>query len=99
MGRVVVDPSFRSTPWAAEKSKAGSDDGIVHVLLVSESNVCRSVLAQSMLQQQLQQEGLADLVHVESRVSLACCGSQAGWMPCTALMNCNSSSCSGSVQG
>ena len=69
VGRVVVDPSFRSTPWAAEKSKAGSDDGIVHVLLVSESNVCRSVLAQSMLQQQLQQEGLADLVRVESRVS------------------------------
>lgn len=99
MGRVVVDPSFRSTPWAAEKSKAGSDDGIVHVLLVSESNVCRSVLAQSMLQQQLQQEGLADLVHVESRVSLGCCGSQVGWMPCTALMTCSSALCSGSVQG
>jgi protein-tyrosine-phosphatase len=41
--------------------------GPVRVLLLSEGNVCRSVLAEAMLAQRLQERGLGAVVRVESK--------------------------------
>lgn len=45
----VVSPVFRSTPWEAEKEKEASSADVVRLLFVSESNVCRSVLAEATM--------------------------------------------------
>ena len=63
--------SYRSTPWAAQKEKDASTSTVVQVLMLSESNVCRSVLAEAIMTNQLAECGLGDMVQVESRVSVA----------------------------
>ena len=64
----VVQTSFRSTPEAAESRQQASTSTTAEVLLVSESNACRSVLAEAILRQQLQECGLDSLVNVQSKV-------------------------------
>ena len=64
----VVNPAFRATPWKAEKAE-NSSRGAARIVFVSESNICRSTLAASIMTQMLREGGLADEVEVESRVS------------------------------
>lgn len=64
---VVVDASYRSTPWAAQREEDASTSTVVQVLMVSESNVCRSVLAEVIMRKQLSECGLDSMVHVESK--------------------------------
>lgn len=59
----------RSTPWAAQKEKDESTSTVVQVLMVSESNVCRSVLAEAIMRQQLADCGLSSMVQVQSKVT------------------------------
>ncbi|KAK9816561.1 hypothetical protein WJX72_002020 [[Myrmecia] bisecta] len=63
----LVNASFRSTPWAAEEAETASGRTAANILFVSESNVCRSVLAQAIMQQLLDEAGLAHCVHCESK--------------------------------
>lgn len=67
VSRTVVNASYRSTPWAAQKEKDASTSTVVQVLMLSESNVCRSVLAEAIMTNQLAECGLGDMVQVESR--------------------------------
>ena len=55
----VVSPVFRSTPWAGEQLKESSSPDAVRVLFVSESNVCRSVLADAIMTQLLEAHDMA----------------------------------------
>ena len=64
----TIRPSFRSTPWAAEGHE-DSNRQVARIVFVSESNVCRSVLAGELMMRLLDTSPLADLVAVESRVS------------------------------
>lgn len=63
----VVNPAFRSTPWAAEAELQKVPRHKARLLFVGESNACRSVLAESIMKQILQLEGLDDMVEVESK--------------------------------
>ncbi|KAL3131755.1 hypothetical protein ABBQ38_007474 [Trebouxia sp. C0009 RCD-2024] len=63
----VVDASYRSTPWAAQREKDASTSSVIQILMVSESNVCRSVLAEAILKQQLADCGLGKMVQVQSK--------------------------------
>mmetsp|Transcript_6353 Transcript_6353/g.18261 ORF Transcript_6353/g.18261 Transcript_6353/m.18261 type:complete len:314 (-) Transcript_6353:410-1351(-) len=65
----VVSPVFRSTPWEQEKRKEASSPDSVRVLFVSESNVCRSVLAQAILTELLEANDMAGVVSCESKGS------------------------------
>ena len=60
----------RSTPWAAQREEDASTSTVVQVLMVSESNVCRSVLAEVIMRKQLSECGLDSMVHVESKVDV-----------------------------
>ena len=59
---IFVDIAFRSTPWAQEAAEQGSSDTTARILFVSESNVCRSVLAEAIMRRLLQERGLAQEV-------------------------------------
>lgn len=64
----TVSPSFRSTPWEAE----GNEDSrrtTARIAFVSESNVCRSVLAEALMERLLETSAVSSHVQVESRVS------------------------------
>lgn len=66
----VVQPVFRSTPWDEEaRDAAAGGRGTVRVLFVSESNVCRSVLAEATMRDLLEAHGMQDVVTCESRAS------------------------------
>ena len=64
---IFVDTAFRSTPWAQEAAEESSTDTSAKILFVSESNVCRSVMAQSVMRQLLQDRGLAEHVACDSK--------------------------------
>ena len=64
---IFVDIAFRSTPWAQEAAEQGSSDTTARILFVSESNVCRSVLAEAVMRQLLQDRGLSEEVTCESK--------------------------------
>eukprot|EP00884_Botryococcus_braunii_P004546 jgi/Botrbrau1/14092/Bobra.182_3s0038.1 len=68
---VVVQPAYRSTPWAAEAVQGRESKGAAArkalIMLVSESNICRSVFAEAMMRTLLEESGLSDLVAVESK--------------------------------
>lgn len=66
----VVQPQYRSTPWLAEQEEETSGRTAACILFVSESNVCRSLLAEVVMKQLLQEHGLTELVICESKVSL-----------------------------
>lgn len=65
----VVNPSYRSTPWRAEEAREASPNSKARILFISESNVCRGVLAEAWCRQQLTVAGLSDLVECESKGS------------------------------
>ncbi len=65
----VVQPVFRSTPWAEEARESDASPDRVRLLFVSESNVCRSVLAEAIMADLLEAHGLAHVVSCESRAS------------------------------
>lgn len=64
----VINPTFRATPWDAEKTENSSRKG-ARIVFVSESNICRSTLAAGIITQMLQEGGLASDVEVESRAT------------------------------
>lgn len=64
----VVETSFRTGTEAAESEEQASTSTIAQILFVSESNVCRSVLAAAILKQQLEEHNLDAMVNVESKV-------------------------------
>ncbi|BDA42857.1 probable low molecular weight phosphotyrosine protein phosphatase [Coccomyxa sp. Obi] len=64
---IFVDTTFRSTPWAQEKVERESSRTAARILFVSESNVCRSVLAEVLTRQILQDRGLSEEVLCESK--------------------------------
>lgn len=73
---VVVNPSFRSTPWAAEAAAAaaGGDRPPAKIAFVSESGVCRCVLAATAFQAALEARGLGGgMVVVECRATRDYC--------------------------
>jgi hypothetical protein len=79
---IFVDTAFRATPWAQEAAERGSTDSSAKILFVSESNVCRSVLAVAVMQQLLQERGLAGRVTCSSK------GTRCRTSPCSASSAC-----------
>lgn len=71
----VVSPAYRSTPWAAEQAAAaaGASRTPARIALVSESGICRGVLAAAALAAALQRRGLGEQVAVECRATQAYC--------------------------
>jgi hypothetical protein len=63
----VVSASYRSTPWDAEAADAGRT--IARIAFVSESGVCRSVLAATTFKRMAVGAGLQGLVECESKAS------------------------------
>ncbi|KAK9800329.1 hypothetical protein WJX73_003149 [Symbiochloris irregularis] len=69
VSNAVVEARFRSTPWAAENEEDNNDRTYARILFISESNACRSVLAQAIMERLLQQHNLADSVKCESKAT------------------------------
>lgn len=67
MSSIFVDIAFRSTPWAQEQAEKDSTRTAARVLFVSESNVCRSVLAEAVTNRILCERGLEGEVTCESK--------------------------------
>ena len=65
--RATVQPVFRSTPREGTAGEEAQGHG--RLLFVSESNVCRSVLAEAFLLRMTGAAGLAEKVSIESKVS------------------------------
>ncbi|CAD7698169.1 unnamed protein product [Ostreobium quekettii] len=66
VSRAVVNPVFRSAPWDQENREK---DGMVRILFVSESNVCRSVLAEAIFTQLVEEMGMGNLLTCDSKGS------------------------------
>jgi Low molecular weight phosphotyrosine protein phosphatase len=64
-----VQPVFRSTPWEEEAKAAAAGSTSARILFVSESNVCRSVLAEVTMRELLKAHDMHDMVTCESRGS------------------------------
>ena len=62
-----MDTAFRATPWDQEKIEEGSNRTQAQILLVSESNVCRSVLAEAIMNRLIRQKGMEAEVMCESK--------------------------------
>lgn len=72
----VVQPAFRSTPWDRRQAGGGAgaaDPRVAHICLVSESGVCRCVLAAGALRAALQRRGLAASFSLACRASRDYC--------------------------
>ncbi|KAL4447469.1 hypothetical protein ABPG75_004688 [Micractinium tetrahymenae] len=72
----VVQPAFRSTPWdprQAGGSAAAANPRVANVCLVSESGVCRCVLAAAALSGALQRRGLSAAFRLACRASRDYC--------------------------
>ena len=74
VSNAVVEARFRSTPWAAERDEEDNSRTYAKILFVSESNACRSLLAQALMEHLLQKHHLSDAVKCESKVREVCCG-------------------------
>lgn len=70
VSQLVVQPSFRSVPWEPEAADAST---AARIALVSESGVCRSVLAAGALKAALASRGLSDSFVFECRASRDYC--------------------------
>lgn len=81
VSRSVIQPSYRSTPWKSNEENQVSCEiweqdlfkectvfQKLCIVFVSESNVCRSILAECMMMDLLSQSGLDSFIHCESRV-------------------------------
>lgn len=72
----VVDTAFRSTPWQAEAAEAAQPRSTLRVLFVSESGVCRAVLAAAAFTASLEAHGLAGAVECDAAASRDYCVGQ-----------------------
>eukprot|EP00798_Chlamydomonas_sp_ICE-L_P031885 gene31884-6187_t len=66
---LVINPYYRSTPFAAEQKESETTRTKARLLFISESNVCRSVLAESIMRELVQIHGMEDLVECASKGS------------------------------
>jgi hypothetical protein len=64
---IFVDTAFRSTPWAQEQAEQESSRTSARILFISESNVCRSVLAEAVTNELLKERGLDSEITCESK--------------------------------
>ena len=64
---LFVETAFRATPWDQEKLEKQSSRTQARVLFVSESNVCRSVLAEAAMNELIKQRGMQNEVQCESK--------------------------------
>lgn len=64
---VCVDPVFRSNGTVQEEEAHNASRTKARILFVSEGNVCRSVLAEAIMNQMLEENGLADRIECASR--------------------------------
>ena len=62
-----MDIAFRSTPWNQKKIEEQSNRTAAKILFVSESNVCRSVLAEAVMNRLIQERGMQAEVRCESK--------------------------------
>ena len=64
---IFVDISFRATPWDQERIEESSNRTQAQILFVSESNVCRSVLAEAVMNRLIQEKGMQAELMCESK--------------------------------
>ncbi len=64
---IFVDTAFRSTPWEQERIEEHSNRTRAQILFVSESNVCRSVLAEAVMNRLILERGMQAEVRCESK--------------------------------
>ncbi len=64
---IFVDTAFRATPWDQEKKEERSKRTQAQILFVSESNVCRSVLAEAVMNRLIKERGMEAEVMCESK--------------------------------
>ena len=71
----VVTPAYRSTPWAAKAAAAaeGAARAPCRLAFVSESGICRCLLAAAAFEVALQAHGLRGAVEVECRATRDYC--------------------------
>lgn len=62
-----MDIAFRATPWDQERIEERSNRTQAQILFVSESNVCRSVLAEAIMNRLIRQKGMEAEVMCESK--------------------------------
>lgn len=72
----VVSPAYRATPWAAEEVEAASARTAARILLVSESGICRSVLAAAALGAALARRDLGGEVEVRCAATRDYCSGE-----------------------
>ncbi|GIL73462.1 hypothetical protein Vretimale_17671 [Volvox reticuliferus] len=68
--RLVVEPVIRTAPWDEGRLREQEQKPQACILLISESDVCRTVLAAASLREMLVEEGL------EGRVEISTCGTR-----------------------
>ncbi len=64
---IFVDTAFRATPWDQERIEESSNRTQAQILFVSESNVCRSVLAEAVMNRLIQEKGMQAELMCESK--------------------------------
>lgn len=64
---IFVDTAFRATPWDQERIEEHSKRTQAQILFVSESNVCRSVLAEAVMNRLILERGMQAEVRCESK--------------------------------
>lgn len=62
-----MDTAFRATPWDQERIEEHSKRTQAQILFVSESNVCRSVLAEAVMNRLILERGMQAEVRCESK--------------------------------
>ena len=62
-----MDIAFRATPWDQERIEERSKRTQAQILFVSESNVCRSVLAEAVMNRLILERGMQAEVRCESK--------------------------------
>ncbi|GLI64599.1 hypothetical protein VaNZ11_007906 [Volvox africanus] len=68
--RLVVEPVIRTAPWDEGRLRQQEEKPQACILLISESDMCRTVLAAASLREMLAEEGL------EGRVEISTCGTR-----------------------
>ncbi|KAF6259659.1 hypothetical protein COO60DRAFT_989347 [Scenedesmus sp. NREL 46B-D3] len=94
---LVVQPTYRSTPWEAEHQKAQQPKDKAQVMFVSESGICRGPLAAALFRHMVAASPLRDCIEVHAKVrlltslslalSLGCCSVVCVAVATTALLD------------
>ncbi len=77
---IFVDIAFRATPWDQERIEESSNRTQAQILFVSESNVCRSVLAEAVMNRLIQEKGM--------QAELMCESKGTRWLPSSHFTVC-----------